>query len=163
AFAFQIYADFSGYSDIAIGAADMMGIRLMTNFRQPYLSRSVGEFWTRWHISLSSWFRDYLYIPLGGNRVGPIRHRLNLLVTFLVSGLWHGASWTYVIWGGLNGMYLIAERDLGIAGDRGGARRLSWWRVLPTFVLITFAWVFFRARTVTVATTVLLGMTHGLA
>ena len=109
AFALQIYADFSGYSDIALGTAEVMGVKLMTNFRVPYRSQSVAEFWSRWHISLSTWFRDYLYIPLGGNRVGAFRRRLNLLATFLVSGLWHGANWTYVVWGALNGVFLIVE------------------------------------------------------
>jgi D-alanyl-lipoteichoic acid acyltransferase DltB (MBOAT superfamily) len=106
-FAFQIYCDFSGYSDIAIGAARVMGIDLMDNFRRPYFSKSIGEFWRRWHISLSTWFRDYLYIPLGGNRVSKVRWLANLMIVFVVSGLWHGAAWTFVIWGGLHGMYLI--------------------------------------------------------
>ena len=114
-FAFQIYCDFSGYSDIALGTARVMGFRLMTNFDSPYLSTSVGEFWRRWHISLSSWFRDYVYIPLGGSHSPQWRRYTNLLVTFLVSGLWHGASWTYVIWGGLNGIYLILEQMAGWA------------------------------------------------
>ncbi|MEO5585122.1 MAG: MBOAT family O-acyltransferase, partial [Flavobacteriales bacterium] len=108
-FAIQIYCDFSGYSDIAIGAARVMGFRLMENFRRPYLAASVSEFWSRWHISLSSWFRDYLYIPLGGNRVLKWRWYYNLMITFLVSGLWHGANWTYVIWGALHGSYLVAS------------------------------------------------------
>lgn len=99
-FTIQIYCDFSGYSDIAIGTAKLLGINLMTNFKNPYLSASVKEFWSRWHISLSTWFRDYVYIPLGGNRVGKLRHNVNLLVTFLISGLWHGANWTFVVWGG---------------------------------------------------------------
>lgn len=99
-FTFQIYCDFSGYSDIAIGTAKLMGINLMTNFKSPYFSTSIKEFWSRWHISLSTWFRDYVYIPLGGNRVSKVRHALNLLITFLVSGLWHGANWTFVLWGG---------------------------------------------------------------
>lgn len=99
-FSLQIYCDFSGYSDIAIGTAKLFGINLMTNFKSPYFSQSIREFWSRWHISLSSWFRDYVYIPLGGNRVGKIRNAINLMITFLVSGLWHGAKWTYVVWGG---------------------------------------------------------------
>ena len=98
-FTIQIYCDFSGYSDIAIGTAKLFGIDLMTNFKNPYLSKSIKEFWSRWHISLSTWFRDYVYIPLGGNRVGHIRHNINLMITFLVSGLWHGANWTFVTWG----------------------------------------------------------------
>src|SRR5438270_2101441 len=106
-FAFQIYCDFSGYSDIAIGAARVMGFRLMTNFSYPYSSKSIGEFWKRWHISLSTWFRDYLYVSLGGNRVPKPRWYFNLFLTFLVSGLWHGASWVFVIWGAIHGFYLI--------------------------------------------------------
>lgn len=106
-FAFQIYCDFSGYSDIAIGSAQVMGFKLMQNFNRPYFSKSISEFWKRWHISLSTWFRDYLYIPLGGNRVGIPRWYFNLFFTFMVSGLWHGANWTFVIWGALHGTYLI--------------------------------------------------------
>ncbi|MGE0267465.1 MAG: MBOAT family protein [Candidatus Omnitrophota bacterium] len=106
-FAFQIYCDFSGYSDIAIGSARVMGIRLMKNFDLPYFSQSIAEFWRRWHISLSTWFRDYMYIPLGGNRLGKIRWYCNLLIIFLVSGLWHGARWTFIIWGALHGLYLV--------------------------------------------------------
>ena len=102
-FAFQIFCDFAGYSDVAIGTAQMLGFKLMTNFRQPYLARSVAEFWKRWHISLSTWFRDYLYLPLGGNRNGRWRHIVNVLMVFAVSGLWHGADWKFVIWGALNG------------------------------------------------------------
>ncbi len=106
-FAFQIYCDFSGYSDIAIGAARTMGFKLMTNFDAPYLSKSISEFWRRWHISLSTWFKDYLYIPLGGNRVGEMRLYINYLIVFTVSGLWHGAAWTFIIWGFLHGFYLV--------------------------------------------------------
>src|SRR6202022_4465567 len=99
--------DFSGYCDIGIGAAKVMGIRLMENFNEPYLSGSISQFWSRWHISLSTWFRDYVYIPLGGNRLGEKRRKLNVLFVFLLSGLWHGANWTFVIWGGLNGLYQV--------------------------------------------------------
>src|SRR3989339_1447668 len=106
-FAFQIYCDFSGYSDIAVGAAEVMGFKLMKNFNRPYFSKSIAEFWKRWHISLSTWFRDYLYIPLGGSRTTAARWQFNLFITFLVSGLWHGANWTFVIWGALNGFYLV--------------------------------------------------------
>ena len=152
-FAFQIYCDFAGYSNTAIGAAWVMGFSLMENFRQPYLSRSCAEFWRRWHISLSTWFRDYLYIPLGGNRKGKGRKYINNLVTFLASGLWHGASWNYVVWGGLNGVYQVLGEMLRPARQRlCGAlhiRRESLpWRVVQTaltFVLIDFAWLFFRA------------------
>lgn len=152
-FAFQIYCDFSGYSDIAVGSAKMLGFRLMKNFDRPYFSRSIGEFWRRWHISLSSWFRDYLYFPLGGSRVKTGRWVFNLMVVFLVSGLWHGASWTFVAWGALNGLYQVIGRFTKNARD-GMYRRL---RVDPegnlraviatacTFALTVFAWMFFRA------------------
>ena len=150
-FAFQIYCDFSGYSDIAIGSARVMGIDLMTNFRRPYLSRSIAEFWKRWHISLSTWFRDYVYIPLGGNRVSNARLYFNLMITFLISGLWHGANWTFVAWGGINGAYLVSgiwinkllSKTLvslktlqGIAGIAG------------CFVLVCLTWVYFRASSI---------------
>lgn len=117
-FAIQIYCDFSGYSDIARGTAKLMGIELMENFKSPYFSISVRDFWSRWHISLSTWFRDYVYIPLGGSRVKKPRHWVNLLVTFLVSGLWHGANWTFVVWGGIHGVAQSAESALGIRGVR---------------------------------------------
>src|SRR5690606_22150169 len=105
-FAFQIYCDFSGYSDIAIGTAKTMGVDLMKNFNTPYFSKSVKEFWSRWHISLSTWFRDYVYIPLGGNRVSVNRWIINLFITFLISGIWHGANWTFVIWGAIHGLII---------------------------------------------------------
>ncbi|MBF0331758.1 MAG: MBOAT family protein [Candidatus Omnitrophica bacterium] len=153
-FAFQIYCDFSGYSDIAIGAAQVMGFRLMDNFNRPYFSKSIAEFWKRWHISLSSWFRDYIYIPLGGSRCGRWRWQANLFLTFLISGLWHGANWTYVVWGALNGFYLMF--GIWTSGLRGKIRRmigidrfsrpLKAWQVLVTFSLVSFAWIFFRAK-----------------
>ncbi len=155
-FSLQIYCDFSGYSDIAIGAAKVMGIRLMTNFNRPYHAQSIGEFWRRWHISLSSWFRDYLYVPLGGNRVALGRWYLNLFVVFLVSGLWHGANWTFVIWGALHGCYLICS----IATQRfrhylAGLVHIDalpfigkFIRVCITFHLVTFSWILFRAKSV---------------
>ncbi len=148
-FAFQIYCDFSGYTDIAIGLAEVMGFSLMNNFRQPYFSRSIREFWRRWHISLSTWFRDYLYIPLGGNRVTFSRMLFNLLVVFVVSGLWHGASWTFVIWGALHGLYIMVETILA----RWRAPNTTTHPVRAalsigiTFVLVLVAWVFFRAQT----------------
>jgi len=156
-FAFQIYCDFSGYSDIAIGAARVLGINLMENFRQPYLSLSVSEFWRRWHISLSTWFRDYLYIPLGGNRVPVVRRYVNLFLVFVVSGLWHGANWTFVIWGGLHGAYLISEillqQPLSRLSNSLGLTRfpqvLTGLRIFVVFHLVTFAWIFFRANTLT--------------
>lgn len=152
-FAYQIYCDFSGYSDIAVGSARILGFRMMVNFNDPYCSTSVSEFWRRWHISLSTWFKDYLYIPLGGNRVGTARHHINLLITFTVSGLWHGANWTYVIWGALNGVYLVFGswtrriRD-GIAARLGmpdGSFLRHTTRLITTFVLTCFAWIIFRA------------------
>ena len=153
-FAFQIYCDFSGYSDIAIGAAQVLGFRLRQNFRRPYLSRRTAEFWKRWHISLSTWFRDYVYIPLGGNRGRPPKIYFNLFVTFLLSGLWHGANWTFVVWGGLNGLYLMAGRltagpreglyeSVGL-GEENPLRRAI--QTLSTFCLVCAAWVFFRAH-----------------
>jgi len=156
-FAFQIYCDFAGYSLIAIGSAKVMGFRLMTNFDRPYLSRSISEFWSRWHISLSSWFRDYVYIPLGGNRVSPPKWYFNLFITFLLSGLWHGANWTFVIWGALNGFYLIFSlltRDVRAAFVRavGLASRPTLHAMVSvaiTFTLTCVAWVFFRADSVT--------------
>jgi D-alanyl-lipoteichoic acid acyltransferase DltB (MBOAT superfamily) len=162
-FAFQIYADFSGYSDIAIGAARVMGFRLMTNFNHPYLARSISEFWKRWHISLSTWFRDYVYIPLGGSRDGAWRWQFNLLITFLLSGLWHGANWTFVIWGALNGMYLVVANlskrfRTSLAKAVKLDRALALHDVLQvacTFVLICIAWVFFRAKTVSSAVAIL--------
>ena len=164
-FAFQIYCDFAGYSHIAIGSARVMGFRLMRNFDRPYLSRSISEFWSRWHISLSSWFRDYVYIPLGGNRVAKPRWYWNLFITFLLSGLWHGANWTFVVWGSLNGFYLIfslATKEIRerIAQAVGLASRPSLravWNVLATFTLTCIAWVFFRANTMTDALHVLRG------
>lgn len=152
-FAVQIYCDFAGYSDIAIGAAQVLGFSLMENFRRPYLAKSVGEFWRRWHISLSTWFRDYLYIPLGGNRKGTARKYFNLMVTFLTSGLWHGASWNFVVWGGLNGAYQVLGGILApvretLCGALHIDRESLFWRcvrVVFTFCLIDFAWLFFRA------------------
>ena len=155
-FALQIYGDFSGYTDIALGAARVMGFNLMVNFRTPYRSASISEFWGRWHISLSSWFRDYLYIPLGGNRVAKWRWYFNLFFVFLVSGLWHGANWTYVIWGGLHGSYLVLalvfaafwKRADGLTGLSGLPVLKRALNVALTFLLVTAAWVFFRANKV---------------
>lgn len=152
-FGIQLYCDFAGISTIALGAGEMLGFSLINNFKAPYLSLSVSEFWRRWHISLSSWFRDYLYIPLGGNRKGKLRKRLNNMIVFLVSGAWHGAGWTFIIWGGLNGLYLVLSdmlkpwRDLAcrwfhIERKNFGNRCF---RLIFTFVLIQFAWLFFRA------------------
>ncbi len=148
-FAFQIYCDFSGYSDIAIGAARVMGFTLMDNFRSPYESASISEFWGRWHISLSTWFRDYLYIPLGGNRKGEISKYRNQFIVFLVSGLWHGASWNYVIWGALHGTYQVgaSARDKLLAKSGIVLPKNRFTKVLgiiTTFTLVSIAWVFFR-------------------
>ena len=148
-FTVQIYCDFSGYSDIAIGTAKLMGIKLMINFNSPYFSQSIKEFWSRWHISLSTWFRDYVYIPLGGNRVGKVRNVLNLLITFLVSGLWHGANWTFVIWGGIHGIAQIIENILIPKEKYKESKGVVWLiRVLLVFCFCSFAWIFFAANTV---------------
>ena len=139
-FSIQIYCDFSGYCDIAIGSAKVMGFKLMENFNYPYFSASFREFWTRWHITLSGWFRDYVYIPLGGNRLGISTFMFNILVAFSLSGLWHGASWTFVIWGVLHGIYVILERLF----HREKTRHKPF-RIVFTFIGVTFAWIFFRA------------------
>jgi len=146
-FSFQIYADFFGYSLIAQGSARLLGIHIMDNFKTPYFAASIGEFWRRWHISLSTWFRDYLYIPLGGNRVGKWRWIVNTLVVFGVSGLWHGASWTFLVWGLLHGLFLIIEKPLKPFAN-----------IISTFILVTLAWVFFRAPDFTSAIQILKGL-----
>ena len=154
-FAFQIYGDFSGYSDIAIGTARLFGFRLMTNFNYPYFSRSVGEFWRRWHISLSTWFRDYVYIPIGGSRKN-LQHTIrNLIVVFLVSGLWHGANWTFVAWGGLHAAFMIPalllpnNRFIESSGKMKIIPNIGeFLKLIRTFFLVTVAWVFFRASDV---------------
>ncbi|GGD68647.1 alginate O-acetyltransferase [Emticicia aquatilis] len=150
-FAFQIYCDFSGYSDIALGSAQVMGFKLMQNFDRPYFSKSISEFWRRWHISLSTWFRDYLYIPLGGSRVPYYRQLFNLFIVFMVSGLWHGASWNFIIWGALHGLLLVLARlrerflpTLHLKANNLVAKIIH---ILIVFILVDFCWVFFRART----------------
>ena len=145
-FAFQIYCDFSGYSDIARGLGFWMGYEFPVNFRVPYMSANFQEFWQRWHISLSSWFRDYVYIPLGGSRKGELRNHFNLWVTMLVSGLWHGAAWTFVIWGGLHAFYLSLEKITGWPKKLSGSSAGKTVSVLIVFVLTMLAWVFFRAE-----------------
>ena len=155
-FAVQIYCDFAGYSTIAIGAAEVMGFQLMDNFNSPYLSQSVAEFWRRWHISLSSWFKDYLYIPLGGNRKGKVRKYINIMIVFLVSGLWHGANWSYVVWGGLNGIYQVVGAIFTPVRNRIKEKLHLKKSPLPlviiymivTFILVDFTWIFFRADNV---------------
>jgi D-alanyl-lipoteichoic acid acyltransferase DltB (MBOAT superfamily) len=155
-FAFQIYCDFSGYSDIAIGAAQVMGYRTMENFNRPYFSKSISEFWRRWHISLSSWFRDYLYIPMGGNRVSVPRWYLNLFVVMVICGFWHGANWTFLVWGGLHGCFLIfsiltrsvRDRLVRMIGLDRVPKPHRYLKILITFSLVCFAWIFFRADTI---------------
>ncbi len=157
AFAFQIYCDFSAYSDIAIGTAKLFGFELMRNFAYPYFSQSMAEFWRRWHISLSTWLRDYVYIPLGGSRVDTsFRRAANVMITFLVSGLWHGASWNFVFWGGIHGGVVLSERlwnrqtSLRVKDIPGGAtwlpRPLVVLRILATFTFVCIAWIFLRAK-----------------
>jgi alginate O-acetyltransferase complex protein AlgI len=152
-FTFQIYCDFSGYSDIAIGSAHILGFRLMQNFNLPYFSRSISDFWKRWHISLSTWFGDYVYKSMGGNRVPLYRWVFNIFTIFLVSGLWHGANWTYVVWGALHGTYYLFEYVVGKAGRKTGLdKKLESslvWHIVQTayvFTIVLFAWVFFRAN-----------------
>jgi alginate O-acetyltransferase complex protein AlgI len=155
--AFQIYCDFSGYSDIARGLACLLGYELPLNFAEPYLSRSPAEFWRRWHMTLSRWLRDYLYIPLGGNRAGPARTALNLLATMVLGGLWHGANWTFLLWGALHGVLLVVHRFLS-RGREQEAARLGWGdlpAVVLTFHAVCVLWVFFRSPDVGAATTVL--------
>ena len=157
-FALQIYCDFSGYSDIAIGSAKLLGIDLMTNFRSPYFAKSIREFWSRWHISLSTWFRDYVYIPLGGSRRGKGKTCRNLLITFLVSGLWHGANWTFVVWGGLHGLAQVLEKLLS-----KGKQRLPVLRQAGVFLFCCVTWVFFRAESFSDAFCLLSELGRGLA
>jgi alginate O-acetyltransferase complex protein AlgI len=149
-YAFQIYFDFSGYSDMALGLALMMGFVLIKNFDAPYQADSITDFWRRWHISLSTWLRDYIYIPLGGNRIGPKRTYFNLMVVMLIGGLWHGANWTFVIWGAIHGFMLAFERWQGKNSPYRQLPRPM--RVGITFVIVCLAWVFFRAPTLHQAT-----------
>jgi alginate O-acetyltransferase complex protein AlgI len=168
AFAMQIYFDFSGYSDMAIGLARLFGIKFPINFASPYQAGSINEFWKRWHITLTRFLREYLYFPLGGNRCGPWRHALNIMATMLLSGLWHGAGWTFVIWGGLHGFCMVvAHRWHGLVKALGWRVDHWWYRGLAvslTFVVVLFTWVFFRAPTLRVAGNVLSSMVgqHGL-
>ena len=154
-FTFQIYCDFSGYSDIAVGSARVMGFELMDNFKRPYFSKSISDFWKRWHISLSTWFRDYLYIPLGGNKVVKWRWYYNLFITFLISGFWHGANWTFITWGALHGVYLILaillvnpKQYLLNLFKLKGTKLHHFYQVFFTFILASFAWIFFRANNI---------------
>ena len=153
-FAVQIYCDFAGYTDIAIGCAEIMGIHLMQNFNRPYISESIPEFWRRWHISLSTWFKDYIYFPLGGSRCSLWKNLRNILIVFMVSGLWHGAAWTFVIWGALHGMYQVIgkllkpvrEKIVDLLHISRDSKGLHLYRRCVTFVLVCFAWIFFRAN-----------------
>lgn len=165
-FAFQIYCDFSGYSDIALGSAEVLGFTLMENFRAPYLSRSISEFWRRWHISLSSWFKEYVYIPLGGNRVSKPRQIFNLLLTFLLSGVWHGANWTFVVWGALNGLYLAVGMLTKPFRERLFVYKSTslpyiFGQILVTFALTCFTWIFFRANSLAQAKDIILRLGQG--
>ncbi len=153
-FAVQIYCDFAGYTDIAIGCSEIMGIKLMQNFDRPYTAESIAEFWRRWHISLSSWFKDYIYFPLGGSRCSKIKNMRNIMIVFMVSGLWHGAAWTFVIWGALHGLYQVIgkllkplrEKALDAMHVARDSKALHASRRIVTFVLVCFAWIFFRAN-----------------
>jgi alginate O-acetyltransferase complex protein AlgI len=158
-FAFQIYCDFSGYSDIAIGVSRLLGFDIMQNFNKPYFSRNIGEFWRRWHISLSTWFRDYLYIPLGGSKVKPVLKVRNVFIIFLVSGFWHGANWTFVFWGLIHALYflplLLFNKNrkyldsASISLNKAGIT--NFFNIISTFLLVVFAWVFFRSNTINIA------------
>lgn len=162
AFAWQIYGDFSGYSDIARGSAQLLGFHFMVNFRQPYLATSLKEFWRRWHVSLSTWLRDYLYIPLGGSRSGEAKTHRNLLTTMLLGGLWHGANWTFVVWGALHGVALSAGRlwEVYRAGRVAEPSAVSLWaRRIATFHLVCLTWIFFRASSVSEALNFMSGLT----
>jgi D-alanyl-lipoteichoic acid acyltransferase DltB (MBOAT superfamily) len=158
-FAFQIYGDFSGYSDIALGVSKLFGLNLLRNFNYPYFSRDIAEFWRRWHISLSSWFRDYLYIPLGGSRGSKLKQVRNVFIIFVVSGFWHGANWTFVAWGFINALYFLPSLLLGTNRTNMETADLNWdfnsikvfFSILSTFTLSCVAWVFFRAKTIHIA------------
>ena len=159
-FSIQIYCDFSGYSDIALGSSKVMGIELMQNFNRPYAASSISGFWSRWHISLSTWFKDYVYIPLGGNRVTNTKWITNILIIFLLSGFWHGASWTFVIWGLLHAVYTVIEIPwIKITQKKfPNLVKTIWWKYLGTiivFILVTIAWVLFRAENFTIAKSIL--------
>jgi alginate O-acetyltransferase complex protein AlgI len=166
-FAVQIYSDFAGYTDMARGLSRMLGIELMENFQHPYIARSITDFWRRWHVSLSTWLRDYLYIPLGGNRGGSARRNLNIMLTMLLGGLWHGAAWTFVIWGGLHGLALIAHKAWLERSGFAPLRRILSTRggdVLPwmiTMGVVGLCWIFFRSPDLTTAVTYLQGLVGG--
>jgi D-alanyl-lipoteichoic acid acyltransferase DltB (MBOAT superfamily) len=160
-YAFQIYCDFSGYSDIAIGSANVMGFNLAPNFNRPYAAQSLADFWKRWHISLSSWFRDYVYIPLGGNRQGIKRQLVNIFITFTISGLWHGAHWNFVFWGAFHALFLIGGYLLNIKKqETTRAKYFQWIKMLATFHLVALLWVVFRAQTLGQAIDVVKALGH---
>jgi alginate O-acetyltransferase complex protein AlgI len=161
AFSIQIYCDFSGYSDIAIGTARTMGINLMQNFNAPYFSKSISEFWSRWHISLSTWFRDYLYIPLGGNRNGKFKWYRNLMLVFLISGFWHGANWTFIVWGAIHGIYLVSATIFFKNKTTTNALKNSI-AIFTTFLLVTFTWIFFRATSIHDASYIMMHLFDGI-
>lgn len=169
-FAIQLYCDFSGYTDIALGSAKLFGIELSLNFKAPYFASSIKDFWGRWHITLSTWLRDYIYIPLGGNRVGKFRHALNIMITFLVSGLWHGASWNFILWGEIHGILQVIEGFFPWNSKKSPFQRNRHYHFLLciitvpcTFLLVCFAWIFFRAATLNDAIYVLQNMFVGIS
>jgi D-alanyl-lipoteichoic acid acyltransferase DltB (MBOAT superfamily) len=171
-FSFQIYGDFSGYSDIALGTAKLFGFELLSNFKFPYFSRDIAEFWRRWHISLSSWFRDYVYIPLGGSKLGKSKAVRNTLIIFLISGFWHGASWNFIVWGAIHAMgflplLLLNKNRLNthevVANNRMLPNRIEWWQMIKTFSFVTFAWIFFRAKTLPLAVDYIVRIVHDIA
>lgn len=171
-FSFQIYGDFSGYSDIALGSAKLFGFELLSNFKFPYFSRDIAEFWRRWHISLSSWFRDYVYIPLGGSKLGKSKAVRNTLIIFLISGFWHGASWNFIVWGAIHAMgflplLLLNKNRLNthevVANNRMLPNRIEWWQMIKTFSFVTFAWIFFRAKTLPLAVDYIVRIVHDIA
>lgn len=146
-YTFQIYGDFAGYSFMAVGVGQLLGFELINNFQRPYLSQSVTEFWHRWHISLSTWLRDYVYIPLGGSRCNKVRNYWNIFLTFLVSGVWHGANWTFIVWGMIHGLFQIVEKMLGL-NKLQSTGAIKFVRVMITFFIVNLAWIFFRMPTV---------------
>jgi alginate O-acetyltransferase complex protein AlgI len=147
-YSFQIYCDFAGYSFMAVGVGELMGFELINNFRRPYFSMTVTEFWHRWHISLSTWLKDYIYIPLGGNRCSKIRNYWNIFITFLVSGIWHGANWTFIVWGMLHGIFQIIEKMLGLSKKKSFGV-IKWIRIILAFIIVDFTWIFFRMPSLT--------------
>jgi D-alanyl-lipoteichoic acid acyltransferase DltB (MBOAT superfamily) len=160
-YSIQIYCDFSGYTDIAIGLALYMGFRLPKNFNSPYKAKNVAEFWKRWHMTLSNWLKDYLYIPLGGNKKGNFRTNINLMITMLLGGLWHGASWLFVIWGGLNGLALLVYKNWKRISpyEKKNSIAINVWKVLFTFLFISFTRIFFRSDTLEGAWSMILQIT----